>query len=147
MPTIKRFEDLHCWKSARELVNMIYGATNESPFNRDFGLRDQIRRAAVSVMSNIAEGFNAGSDAEFMRFLSFSRRSVSETQSQTYVAFDQKYITQDIFDQIYAKANETERQVNTLISYLNRSKTQYQAREESSTYALNLPDPQDLLDI
>jgi len=95
MPTIKRFEDLHCWKSSRELVDMVYEATNESPFNRDFGLRDQIRRAAVSIMSNIAEGFNAGSDSEFIRFLGISRRSVSETQSQSYIALDQKYITQD----------------------------------------------------
>ena len=147
MPTIKRFEDLHCWKSARELLNMIYEATNQSAFNRDYGLRDQIRRAAVSVMSNIAEGFNAGSDAEFMRFLSFSRRSVSETQSQSYVALDQTYITQDTFNRIYAKANETERQVNALNSYLNGSKTQYSAKEEQSTYTLNVPDPQDLLDM
>ena len=147
MPTIKRFEDLHCWKSARDLVNMVYEATNQSPFNRDYGLRDQIRRAAVSVMSNIAEGFNAGSDAEFMRFLSFSRRSVSETQSQSYIALDQKYITQSTFDQIYTKANETERQVNALISYLNRSKTQFSAKEEKSTYTLNLPNAQDQLDI
>lgn len=147
MPTIKRFEDLHCWKSARELVNLVYEVTNKSPFNRDYGLRDQIRRAVVSVMSNIAEGFSAGSDAEFIRFLSFSRRSVSEVQSQSYIALDQNYITQDTFDQIYAKANETERQVNALISYLNKSKTQYSAREEQSTYTINLPDPQDLLDM
>lgn len=146
MPTIKRFEDLHCWKSARDLVNLVYKATSKPPFNRDYGLRDQIRRAAISVMSNIAEGFNAGSDAEFMRF-SFSRRSVSETQSQSYIALDQNYITQDTFDQIYAKASETERQVNALISYLNKSKTQYSAREEQSTYTLNLPSAQDQLDI
>jgi four helix bundle protein len=147
MATIKHFEDLHCWKSERELVNMVYKVTNESPFNRDFGLRDQIRRATVSVMSNIAERFNAGSDAEFMRFLSFSRRSVSETQSQSYIALDQKYMTQDTFNQIYAKANEAERQVNALISYLNKSKTKYQAREEPSTYTLDLTDPQDLSDL
>ncbi len=103
MTTIKRFEDLHCWQSARELVNMVYSATSEPPFNRDFGLCDQIRRAAVSVMSNIAEGFNASTDAEFMRFLSFSRRSVSEVQSQSYIALDQEYIAQDIFNKVYAK--------------------------------------------
>ena len=147
MPTIQRFEDLHCWKSARELVNMVYEATNQSPFNRDYGLRDQIRRAVISVMSNIAEGFNAGSDAEFMRFLSFSRRSVSETQSQSYIALDQNYITQDTFNRIYTKASQTERQDNALISYLNKSKTQYSAKEDQSTYTLNLPSPQDQLDI
>lgn len=147
MPTIKRFEDLHCWKSARELVNTVYNVTNQSPFNRDYGLRDQIRRAAVSAMNNIAEGFNAASDAEFMRFLSFSRRSVSETQSQSYIALDQNYITPDTFKTIYAKANETERHVNALISYLNKSKTQYSAKEEHSPYTLNLPSTQDLLDL
>lgn len=136
MTTIKRFEDLHCWQSARELVNMVYEVTNESPFNRDFGLRDQIRRAAVSVMSNIAEGFNAASDAEFMRFLSFSRRSISETQSQTYIALDQQYITQDIFSKIYNKANKTEKQINALISYLNKSR--HSVKEDQPVYSLDL---------
>ncbi len=139
MTTVKRFEDLHCWQSSRELVNMVYEATKESPFNHDFGLRDQIRRAAVSVMSNIAEGFNAGSDSEFIRFLSFSRRSVSETQSQSYIALDQKYITQDRFDHIYSKANEIERQVNALIGYLHKSRSHYSAKDGQVTYSLNLP--------
>ena len=144
MTTVKRFEDLHCWKSSRELVNVVYEATNETPFNRDFGLRDQIRRAVVSVMSNIAEGFNAGSDSEFMRFLSFSRRSLSETQSQSYVALDQKYITQDVFDKIYSKANETERQINALIGYLNKSRSRYSVKEDKVIYSV---DQQDLSDL
>jgi four helix bundle protein len=143
MTTVKRFEDLHCWQSSRALVNMIYETTNESPFNRDFGLRDQIRRAAVSVMSNIAEGFNAASDAEFMRFLSFSRRSISETQSQIYVALDQQYINQDLFNKIYEKAKETEKQINALIGYLNKSKSRYAAKEEQSAYSLDLSDLSD----
>jgi len=105
----------------------------------EYGLRDQIRRAAVSVMSNIAEGFNAGSDSEFIRFLSFSRRSVSETQSQSYIALDQKYITQDRFDHIYSKANEIERQVNALIGYLHKSRSHYSAKDGQVTYSLNLP--------
>jgi four helix bundle protein len=88
MATVKRFEDLHVWQSARELVRMIYEHSGQKEFNRDFGLRDQIRRAAVSVMSNIAEGFNAGSDADFVRFLGYSRRSNSEVQSQAYIALD-----------------------------------------------------------
>lgn len=138
MTTIKRFEELRCWQSSRELVNLVYEATNSPPFNRDFGLRDQIRRAAVSVMSNIAEGFNAGSDPEFMRFLSFSRRSVSETQSQTYVALDQEYITQDIFNKVYNKANETEKQINAFISYLNKSR--HSVKENQAIYSLDLQD-------
>lgn len=144
MPTIKRFEDLRCWQSSREFVNMVYEVTNGSPFNRDFSLRDQIRRAAVSVMSNIAEGFNARSDSEFMRFLSFSRRSVSETQSQSYIALDQRYITQDIFDSIYSKANETERQINALIGYLHKSKSHYSAKEDPSSYYLDIQGLSDL---
>jgi four helix bundle protein len=119
---------------------MIYETTSESPFNRDFGLRDQIRRAAVSVMSNIAEGFNAGSDAEFMRFLSFSRRSISETQSQTYIALDQKYINQDAFNSIYNKANEIEKQINALIGYLHKSKSRHSTHEDQPIYSLDLSD-------
>jgi four helix bundle protein len=97
MPTIKRFEDLHAWQSARELVRMVYEDTGQKEFSRDFGLKDQIRRAAVSVMSNIAEGFGSGSDAEFVRFLGIARRSDSEVQSQSYVALDLKYISQEHF--------------------------------------------------
>jgi four helix bundle protein len=70
MPTVKHFEDLRVWQSARDLVWMVYGDLGLAEFGRDFGLKDQIRRAAVSIMSNIAEGVNAGSDAEFVRFLS-----------------------------------------------------------------------------
>lgn len=142
MTTIKRFEDLHCWQSARELVNMVYETTNTSPFNRDFGLRDQICRAAISVMSNIAEGLSASSDSEFMRFLSFSRRSASEVQSQAYIALDQQYITQDIFNKVYNKANETEKQINALISYLNKSR--HSIKEDQAVYSLDLQDLSDL---
>jgi four helix bundle protein len=123
---------------------MIYEVTNESPCSCDFGLRDQIRRAAVSVMSNIAEGFNAGSDLEFMRFLSFSRRSISETLSQSYIALDQNYIAQDVFDEIYKKANETEKQINALISYLHKSKGRDSAKDAQAIYSLDLQDIPDL---
>ena len=86
MATFKRFEEMHAWQSARDLVKLIYGATKQPDFSRDFTLRDQIRRAAISVMSNIAEGFGSGSGAEFIRFLGYARRSVSEMQSQLYAA-------------------------------------------------------------
>jgi len=140
MPTFKRFEDMHVWQSARELVKLIYSATNLPDFKHDFGLRDQIRRAAVSAMSNIAEGFGAGSDAEFIRFLSFSRRSVSEVQSQLYAALDQSYISGNEFQKIYSAANEIERQVNTLIAYLNKTKKAYSVKESQSNYTLTVPD-------
>lgn len=141
MTTVKRFEDLRAWQGSRELVNLIYAASRTSPFDRDFGLRDQIRRAAVSVMSNIAEGFGAGTDAEFMRFLGYARRSVSETQSQAYIALDQEYLDKPAFEAIYSKANEIERQINSLLSYLARSKkSQSLVKEDPPTYEVELPE-------
>jgi four helix bundle protein len=76
MPTVKRFEDLHIWQLARELVKTVYQDSGEMEFGRDYGLKDQVRRAAVSVMRNFAEGFGTGSDADFVRFLGFARRSI-----------------------------------------------------------------------
>ncbi len=139
MATIKKFEDLRAWQSSRELVKLVYDTTNIGAFQKDFGLRDQIRRAAISVMSNIAEGFGAGSDAEFVRFLGYSRRSVSETQSQLYAALDIKYLSQEQFDEIYKKANEAERQVNAFIGYLSNSRKQ-SVRENSEAYFVNNKD-------
>jgi four helix bundle protein len=139
MPTVKHFEDLHVWQSARELVRMVYADSGQMEFGRDFGLKDQIRRAAVSVMSNIAEGFTAGSDADFVRFLGFARRSNSEVQSQTYVALDLNYISDDRFKEIQDKANLLERQVNTLISYLAKSRHRT-IKESPSAYTLTQPD-------
>jgi len=143
MTTVKRFEDLRAWQTARELVKMIYQDSGQNEFSRDFGLKDQVRRAAVSVMSNIAEGFNAGSDAEFVRFLGFSRRSNSEVQSQAYIALDLKYISQERFQSIYGKANLLERQVNSLISYLAKSRHNA-IKEPTAAYTLDLSDLSDL---
>ena len=140
MATFKRFEEMHAWQSARELVQLVYKVTRQSGFNRDFALRDQIRRAAISAMSNIAEGFGTGSDADFVRFLGYARRSTSESQSQLYAALDQDYISSEKFDEIYTKANMTERQINALIGYLSRSKDQRSVREETKDYTLDLPD-------
>ena len=146
MTTFKRFEEMHAWRSARDLVKLIYDATKQPDFNRDFALRDQIRRAAISVMSNIAEGFGTGSDAEFVRFLGYARRSASEAQSQLYAALDQDYISSEKFDEIYSKANMTERQINALIGYLARSKQGQTIREETTPYSLDIPDGVDLSD-
>ena len=109
MGTIKRFEDIKAWHSARELVNFIYQITTLSAFSKEYGLRDQIRRAAGSVMHNIAEGFDSGSDAEFVRFLGYARRLVSEVQSQLYTALDQDYLHSNDFQQIYELAETTKR--------------------------------------
>ena len=119
---IEKFEDLDCWKKARELANLVYDLTNQRSFGKDFQLRDQMRDAAGSVMHNIAEGFEAGSDAEFVRFLKISRRSASEVQSELYLAIDRKYILENQLGKAYAKATETKRLVNGLIACLHRNK-------------------------
>lgn len=119
---INRFEDVRAWQQARALANLIYDATNTGEFARDFGLRDRIRRAASSVMHNIAEGFDDGSDTEFIHFLKYARRSASEVQSEAYMALDRKYINSDCFHQIYNQATETKKSINAFIAYLRKSK-------------------------
>jgi four helix bundle protein len=121
---IERFEDVQGWQKAREVTRMVYRVTGQGGFVRDFGLRDQIRRAAGSVMANIAEGFDAGSDAEFIRFLRYARRSASEVQSHLYIALDQDYVTQGQFDEIYEAAAEAKRLIGGFIRYLQSSSHQ-----------------------
>ena len=116
---IKRFEDIDAWKEARKLVNSVYEAINHSSrFNKDFRLTNQIQGAAVSVMSNIAEGFSRRSNKEFIQFLFISKSSAAEVQSQLYVALDQNYITQDIFDKIYTQAENVSKLNSGFIKYL-----------------------------
>lgn len=115
---IKKFEELDIWKRSRQLTKLIYKVTCIEEFSKDWALRDQIRRAAISVMSNIAEGFDAGSKPEFSRFLSISRRSLSEVQSQLYVALDQSYISSIEFNSLYNEAEEIRRMITGFIKYL-----------------------------
>ena len=93
--TIKNFEDIKAWQIARTLTGYVYELTRKERFSRDFALRDQIQRAAGSIMHNIAEGFESGSDAEFARFLKMARRSAGEVQSELYLAVDCQYITSE----------------------------------------------------
>jgi len=104
---IRCFEDIRAWQEARILVRGIYRISNQGAFAKDFGLKDQIRRAAVSVMTNIAEGFDDDSKAEFARFLGYSRRSAVEVQSLLYTAIDAGYINQTKFDELYQQADKT----------------------------------------
>ena len=120
MAKIERFEDVRSWQMARELTNAVYAMTRDGEFTRDFGLKDQIRRAAGSVMHNIAEGFDAGSDAEFVRFLVYARRSATEVQSQLYLALDQNYIAKTDFDQMYQLSTACKKSINALIRYLKK---------------------------
>jgi len=92
---ITNFEDLDVWKKSRKLVNEIYSLTKKQRFSKDFGLVDQIRRSAVSVMSNIAEGFERGSNTEFIRFLYIAKASCGETRSHLFIAFDQGYLSEE----------------------------------------------------
>jgi four helix bundle protein len=107
MPLINRFEDIHGWQEARKLVKMNYTLTNSGAFAKDFGLRDQIQRAVVSVMTNIAEGFDCDSNTEFARFLGIARRSAVETQSLLYAALDIGYINETQFREHCDQAQKT----------------------------------------
>ena len=120
MSKIQRFEDLQSWQKARQLTNAVYDISGNGTFARDFELRNQIRSAAGSAMHNIAEGFDAGTDAEFSRFLKMSRRSASEVQSQLYLALDSNYITEDQLKRTYYLATEVKKLINGLIGYLNK---------------------------
>jgi len=119
--SIQKFEDIKSWQAARALATMVYRASGQGAFGQDFGLRDQIRRAAGSVMHNIAEGFDAGSDAEFTRFLRYARRSATEVQSELYIALDQQYIPATEFQTLYTKATEVKKLINGFIAYLRKS--------------------------
>lgn len=119
MAQIERFEDIKAWQKARDLVKMIYSITTENlAFNKDFALKDQIRRASLSVMSNIAEGFARRTDKDFARFLHIALGSVTEVQSQIYVALDLGYITERIFKEVYESASETAKLLNGFLRYL-----------------------------
>jgi four helix bundle protein len=119
---IKRFEDLDVWKEARKLVNMIYELTNKDLFKRDFGLREQIQKAAVSSMSNVAEGFDSDTKQQFIQLLSYTKRSSSEVQSELYVALDRKYITEEEFNESYNQAKLVRKLANGFIRYLRTGK-------------------------
>ena len=118
---IERFEDIEAWKAARKLTEEIYALTTQPRFAKDFGLRDQIQRAAVSVMANIAEGFDGRSTQEFIRFLGYAFRSATEVQSHLYVALDQAYLVKDEFDDLYQRAVETKKLINGFIRYLRKA--------------------------
>jgi four helix bundle protein len=121
---IERFEDIVVWQKSRELVNIVYQVTAENEgFKRDFDLKSQIRRAAISVMSNIAEGFARRSDKAFASFLHIAHGSVAEVQSQIYIALDLNYINKAGFDKIYSMSDEISRQAQAFIKYLNNSQS------------------------
>ncbi|MDX6305449.1 MAG: hypothetical protein QOI77_2418 [Blastocatellia bacterium] len=121
MATFKKFEDISAWQKSRELTKEIYSVTGQSSFSRDFGLKDQIRRASVSIMSNIAEGFERSGTGEFMQFLATAKGSAGEVRSQLYVALDQDYITRTRFEVMGNSATQISRMISGLMSYLCKS--------------------------
>jgi four helix bundle protein len=117
MTAVTKFEDLIAWQETRKLVSMIYKITTDGLFAKDFGLKDQIQRAAVSSMTNIAEGFDNESTVEFARFLGMARRSSVEVQSLLYVALDANYVKMETFTSHYDQARKTQ----AIIGGLKRS--------------------------
>jgi four helix bundle protein len=117
---IKKFEDILAWQEARKMTRMVYSITSQGPLRRDVGCKDQIQRASVSTMTNIAEGFGAGSSKEFSRFLSYARRSAMEVQSLLYVTLDAGYIDREQFNAFYDQARLTIRLVSKFKSTLDQ---------------------------
>ncbi|HEY9865023.1 MAG TPA: four helix bundle protein [Candidatus Obscuribacterales bacterium] len=117
---IKRFEDIQAWQKARELVREIYKICNFGELSKDYGLKNQICRASVSCMSNIAEGCTRKSHKDFAHFLDIARGSATEVQSLLYVALDVNYINQHEFDKLYKKAEETISLIAGLTTYLRK---------------------------
>jgi four helix bundle protein len=118
---VKNFEDLNVWKQARQLTQEVYRLTKTEKFLKDFGLRDQIRRAAISVMSNIAEGFERGGNQEFVQFLYVAKASCGEVRSQLYVALDQGYATTNDTEKLLQLFRRLSGMISNLITYLRES--------------------------
>jgi four helix bundle protein len=115
------FEDLQVWKDSRILVKSIYQLTSDGKFSKDFGLREQIQRASVSIMNNIAEGFERNNNKEYIKFLGYSKGSAGEVRSMLYVATDLGYISQDNFNMHYQMAINIITQISNFIKYLKKS--------------------------
>ncbi|NUN70776.1 MAG: four helix bundle protein [Bacteroidetes bacterium] len=118
---IERFEEMKVWQDSRSLTRSIYEATQPKPFSSDYGLKDQIQRAAVSAMSNIAEGYERDGNREFVKFLGYSKSSIGEVRSLLYVALDNGYIGQKEFDALSAQCVNIAQQLSNFIKYLRKT--------------------------
>ena len=119
--SVQQFEDLEVWKDARRLTRAIYHITQAEKFSKDFALRDQIRRATVSIMSNIAEGFERGGNQEFCQFLYVAKGSCGEVRSQLHIALDQNYISRSELDQLADSFKRLSSTISNFIAYLKNS--------------------------
>ena len=134
MATITRFEDIQAWQTARQLTNAVYDMAEQPNFARDYGLRNQIQRAAVSVMSNIAEGFESRTQSLFIDLLGRAKGSAGEVRAQLYIALDRDYITPDQFDQAYELADKAARQIHSFITYLESKRGTRRVRDSRIEY-------------
>jgi len=120
--SVKHFEDLIAWQKARELTRKIYKVTSQGEFSRDYGLRDQIRRASVSVMSNLAEGFDRGGRSEFHQFLVIAKGSCAEVRAQLYVALDAGFISNEVFGKLIGLSHEVSKLIGGLRSAVQKQR-------------------------
>ena len=134
MATITRFEEIDAWVTARELTRLIYALTDQGNFAKDFGLKNQIQRASVSIMSNIAEGFESRTQARFIDYLGHAKASAGEVRCQLYIAMDLSYMSQEQFKQVFDLADKVSRQIYNFMSYLETHPQSRRAREEGSQY-------------
>jgi len=121
MASVRKFEDLEAWKMSRDISRMIYSTSSNGAFAKDFALVNQIRRAAISIVSNIAEGFERNGDREFIQFLTVAKGSCGEVRAQLYVALDQGYVDEESFRSLQQKLEEASRTISGLIKYLKQS--------------------------
>ena len=122
MATVTKFEDLEIWQLARSLSKKVYALTYKEPLASDFRLKDQMRGSSGSIMDNIAEGFERASRNEFINSLSISKGEIGELKSQLYRAFDNSYIAESMFNELYAEADLLTKKTTSFITYLNGSK-------------------------
>ena len=121
MAKIQKFEEIIAWQKGRELTALIYGASGSGAFGKDFALRDQIRRAAISITSNIAEGFEGGGSKEFIQFLSIAKGSCGEVRSQLHLASDQGYLSKESYETLCDRCIEISRLIDGFLNYLRQS--------------------------
>jgi four helix bundle protein len=132
MPTIVRFEDIEAWQAARELTRLVYEKTGHGEFARDYGLGNQMRRASVSIMLNIAEGFESRTQVLFIDYLGRAKASAGELRAQIYVALDCAYITQQDFSELFELVDKCSRQLSRFMQYMKQQPNA--AREEGIEY-------------
>jgi len=137
MATIRRFEEINAWKTARELTNLVYDYSSKGNFNRDYGLRDQIRRSTVSVMSNIAEGFESQSQAMFIKYLGIAKASAGEVRSLLYMTLDLGYLSQNEFDKVFNLSKKVSIQIYRFILYLRSLPNSHRISDKTEYFLMD----------